>query len=249
MEPSDEQLWDRLQECLESAAQALANLAAKDAKKPFGPKDPKEAQKEMCQGLQPVVKRLEKGMTKLLDLLTSSAVTDPEFFSDKIQEQLCQIAAIASVLSDHPQEYLMLLAHDKTLEEVFGLTQETLQGLYQAAKYLYEHQLYQESAAAFSVLTIISPKIHTFWMGLGNSEYLSHNYEGALVAYAMSAQSNPHDPLCHFFSARCYEAMNQKELAINALELAVLAIGDKEHFATWKQKALEYKQRLSKRSS
>ena len=245
------ELWDKLQECIEKVASALQNLASDQKANQFplaSEQEHESVKRNFSDALQPVAKRMENGMVKILDLLTATGTHEPDLFSEKITEQLCQIAAIASILAEHPKEYLLLLANDKTLREVFGITNETLEAFYQATKHLYEQQHYAESAAAFSILSVISPDNHIFWLGLGNSEYFSHNYEAALVAYAMTAQANPHDPLCHFFSARCYEAMNQKDLAINALELAIIAIGDNQEYADWKRKAEEHKQRLSRRN-
>jgi type III secretion system low calcium response chaperone LcrH/SycD len=245
------ELWDKLNESIEKVAETLAYLATQQMaeKHPQASKQEQESiKKNFSHTLQPIAKRMESGMIKILDLLTGAGGHDLDLFSDEVSEQLCQIAAVASVLAEHPQEYLMLLANDKTLRDVFGITPETLETFYQASKHLYEQQHYSEAAAAFSVLSVINPDNHIFWLGLGNSEYFSHNYEAALVAYAMTAQANPNDPLCHFFSARCYEAMKQKDLAINALELAIIAIGDNTEHAVWKQRAEEHKQRLSRRS-
>lgn len=245
-----EELWDKLQECLEKVAESLAKLASEQASKQYSIPSKEELEivnKTFSNAFMPVAKRMESGMLKILELLTTGEAQELGLFSDTTHEQLCQIAAIASVLAEHPEKHLMLLANEKTLQESFNIDDETLESLYQATKHLYEHQHYQEAAAAFSVLSVVSPNNHTFWIGLGNSEYMCHNYEPALIAYAMAAQSDPSDPLCHFFSARCYEAMNQKGLAINAIELAIISIGDNEKFATWKEKANEYKQRLLRR--
>lgn len=245
-----EELWDKLQECLDRVASTLSKLAAEQQfiQFPLIPPEEKQIAKKMVSGtFAPIGKRMESGMLKILDLLTDIDAHDPDLFPNKTHEQLCQIAAIASVIAEHPEKYLSLLADAKTLQEVFAIDEETLEALYQATKHLYEQQHYAEAAAAFSILSTINPNNHTFWMGLGNSEYFCQNYEAALIAYAMATQANPSDPLSLFFSAHCYEAMNQKELAINSLELVILSIGDKEEFATWKQKAIEQKQRLQRK--
>lgn len=239
-EPESDDLFDKLEECLERASSTLGHNTFDDAKRQ------EKLTKDLSSSIHPIVQRMQKGMSQILEFLTSPATHDPFLFSEEVTQQLCQIAAIASVMSDNPKEYLILLARDKSLQEIFGLTDETMEKLYQAAKFIYEQQHYQESAAAFSVLSVISPFNHTFWVGYGNSEYFCQNYQAALIAYAMAAQANPHDPMCHFFSAHCYEALRQKDHAINSLELAILTIQDNQAFASWKQKAIEHKQRLSK---
>ena len=257
-EPESDELHDRIQDnlqdnlqgklenCMSDAASLLAELRGIPTLVPPTPQIKDGLKREFLHGLQPIVQRLQHGMSQILEFLTSSAAHDPISLTEDTTQQLCQIAAVASVMADNPQEYLAMLARDKTLQEIFGLNDETMEKLYQGAKYLYEQQNYYESAACFSVLCCICPINHTFWMGFANSEYFCHNYHGAIVAYSLAAQTNSHDPLCHFYSARCYEALKQKDQAINSIELALLQIGNQAEFSQWKQKAIEYKQRLSK---
>ncbi len=239
-EPESDELHDKLEEVIGDAASLLAHLRGDQKLEPPGLK------KEYVRELQPIVQRMQRGMSQILEFLTSPSTHDVLTISEETTQQLCQIAAVASVMSDNPQEYLLMLARDKTLQDIFGLSDETMEKLYQGAKFLYEQQNYTEASAAFSVLSCISPTNHTFWMGFANSEYFCHNYESALVAYAMAGQANSHDPLCHFFSARCYEALKQKDQAINSIELALLVISNQAEYSDWKQRALEHKQRLSK---
>jgi type III secretion system low calcium response chaperone LcrH/SycD len=243
-EPESDELYEKLEEVIGDAASLLANLRKEPIIVPRMPKD--AIQKDFIQGLQSIVQRLQHGMSKILEFLTSTAAHDPIALSEETTQQLCQIAAVASVMADNPQDYLVTLAKDKTLQDIFGLSNETMERLYQAAKYLYEQQNYFESAAAFSVLCCITPSNHTFWMGFGNSEYFCHNYSAALTAYSLASQVNPHDPLSHFYSSRCYEALKQKDHAIHSLELALLQIGNQPEFSQWKQRAIEHKQRISK---
>jgi type III secretion system low calcium response chaperone LcrH/SycD len=244
MKPDDTQdeIWDKLQKCLGDAALTLGKLFPKlpsEHVSPFG-----RLQQKLPQKLHPGIKKLEKGMTLLLEFLVSVDTVDPHALSETFTEQLCQFAAIASVFSDNPEQYLALLASGKTLQEIFGIDDDALENLYKAAKYLYEQQHYAEAAAAFSVLTIISPNNYTFWIGLANSEYFVGHYEPAVVSYAMAIHTNPFDPLCHLFSARCYEALNQKDLALNALELALINMEGRDEYASWSQKVTEHKKRL-----
>lgn len=244
-DPESDELHDKIDECIGDAASLLASLRS-GIPNLMPPKAQEGLRREFIHGLQPIVQRMQHGMSEILEFLTSTAANDPISLSEETTQQLCQIAAVASVMSESPQEYMLMLARDKTLQDVFGLNEETMEKLYQAAKYLYEQQNYFEAAAAFSVLCCICPTNHTFWMGFGNSEYFCHNYHGAVVAYSLAAQTNSNDPLCHFYSARCYEALKQKDHAINSIELALLQIGNQPEYSQWKQKAIEHKQRLAK---
>ena len=247
--PNDDD-WEKVQEHIGNAAHTLAKLFSSQpaVPKPTVPKptvQEPEAQKRVEKPIHPSIKRLEKGMTLLLDFLISPESMDPAVITEEFTEQLCQLAAIASIFSDHPEQYVALISTGKTLQEIFGLDDDSVEKLYHSAKYIYEQQHYEEASAAFSVLTIICPNNHTFWLALANCEYFLSHYEHALTAYAMAAHANPFDPLCHLFSAHCYEAMKQKDLAINALEIALVSIGEQEQYANWKQKITEYKKRLT----
>ena len=243
-EPESDELNDKLEECMNDAAALLAHLRGEHKLVPPMRKPAPEAQ--FLQQIKPIVERLKQGMSHILEFLTSSATQELFTLKEETTQQLCQIAAVASVMSDNPQHYLQMLAKDKSLQDLFGLSPDTMEKLYQGAKFLYDNQNYTESSSAFAVLCCISPSNHTFWIGLGNSEYFCHRYNEAVAAYAMAAQANPNDPLCHFYSARCYEALKQKDHAIHSLDLALLQIGNQKEYSEWKQRAVEHKQRLSK---
>lgn len=250
MKPEEDQQekqkpWEKLEEYLGSAASTLSKLFSLEP--PVNIPKTVEFKKDFAKELHPSIKRLGQATTRLLEFLVSPESSDPHLMSAEFTEQLCQLAAIASVFSDHPEQYLSIVSAGKTLQEIFEINDESAELLYRTAKYLYEQQHYAESASAFSVLTLLCPNNHTFWIGLANSEYFLRNYENALVAYAMAAQANPLDPLCHLFSAHCYEAMKQKDFAINALELALISIGDQHQYANWRQKIIDQKQRLSQK--
>lgn len=244
-EKGEIQSWDKLEEYLGSAASTLSKLFSMQP--PITIPKTTNFKKDFAKELHPSIKRLQNAMTLLLEFLITPDAQDLHLLSMEFTEQICQLAAIASVFSDHPEQYLSIVTTGKTLQEVFGIDDDAMELLYRAAKYIYEQQHYGEAAAAFAVLTLMCPNNHTFWIGLANSEYFLRNYEYALVAYAMAAQANPRDPLCHLFSAHCYEAMSQKDLAVNALELALISIGEQQQYANWRKKITEHKQRLSQK--
>ncbi len=133
-EPESDELHDKLEECIGDAASLLAHLRGEHKLVPPTQKD--GLRREFIQGLQPIVQRMQKGMSQILEFLTSPTTHDPLTLTEETTQQLCQIAAVASVMSDNPQEYLLMLARDKTLQEIFGLSDETIEKLYQGAKFL-----------------------------------------------------------------------------------------------------------------
>ena len=249
MDKEDEES-EKLERCIENAADALAKQASEQTaglKVPLPPEAHQEKlRQEYKKNLQTVLKKLQDGMVSLLTYLIELSKNEPDAMTVEISKNISQMAAIAAVLTERIDDFLALLTADMTFQEIFALTNETLESLYRSAKYIYEHQNYQEAASAFAVLTIINPTHYIFWIGLGNSEYFCQNYEAALIAYAMAAQADPFDPLCHIFSSKCYEEIKDKTLAINALDLAILTMGDNPTYAELKKKVQESKNRLNK---
>ncbi len=248
---SDEEIQEedeKLQKCLDLAAEAISSFIFRQKTENTGILPPKlihdQIHKDVRKGLGVIFDKIKNGMHHLLHFLIELSKEDPHILSDQTKSDLCQMAAIASVMSDHPQEYCYILENNKTLQGIFGLTDETLQNLYKAAKYIYEHQHYLEAASSFAVLTLVNPNHHDFWEGLGNSEYFCNNYEAALMSYAMAIQVNPENPMYHMYSARCYEKISDFSNAINALDLCLMVIKQKPEFEKWQQKVIEYKTEL-----
>jgi hypothetical protein len=51
-----------------------------------------------------------------------------------------------------------------------GISNISLRSLYKLARYLYEHQHYEEAGGAFYLLSLINPTHHIFWIGLSLEE-------------------------------------------------------------------------------
>ena len=108
-----------------------------------------------------------------------------------------------------------------TLQEIFGYNDETMEKFYGAAYNLFQDKQFQQSANAFVFLTMLSPYVANYWLGLGMSEQMLEEYEAALTAYAMSVTLNSSNPIPYFHTAKCLFALNEKDRAIAALELTV----------------------------
>lgn len=151
-------------------------------------------------------------------------------FRENQRQELDKLITLASHIADHREMLIEALSSGRTIQEIAGISDDGLEMLYQTAKKLYEAKDFQQARDAFSFLCMLNSQKFAFWLGLGNSEFGLQNYDAALFAYAFVAEVNPEDYLCHLFSARCYEELQDKDNAINALELALFVIGaDSEH--------------------
>ena len=134
-----------------------------------------------------------------------------------------------------------LLSKGKTFQEIIGYSFATMEKFYSRAHHLYQDQRYEDAADAFMFLTTLNPNVHNYWLGLGMSEHMNEEYDAALIAYGMAIMTDVENPLPHYHSASCYNALQDKENALAAVELAIAYAGDKPEHAPIKQRALAAK--------
>lgn len=164
-----------------------------------------------------------------------------------MSDDLIRFMGIAKIISGNRDDFLRQVAEEKTLQQIAHVGDETLEKMYQAAKWLYNDKQFKQAAESFGFLTLLNPTRYAFWLGLGNAEFYNKQYEAALLAYAFCCETNPEDPTCHLFSCRCYEQINEIDNAVNALDLALFVIADKAEYADLKIKIESEKNRISKK--
>lgn len=168
--------------------------------------------------------RLKLGPKVLLQALVE--MSEDNTISQDLMQELYKLLELASVIANERERFTSQLSEGKTIQAIAGLTDSSIERLYQAAKYVFDQKCFLDAANAFGFLTMLNASKFAFWLGLGNSEYKLNNYEQALFAYAFACRINPEDYLSHIFSCRCYEALGERDNAINALELALYVLGD-----------------------
>lgn len=202
---------------------------------------------DLSQNMRSIFKRLEVGTHALISLVIELAKDQSESLTKLRIDQLGQLVAVAAVVKQHAARFSHDLAQGTTLKVIFGVNDETIEHLYEGCKYLFDNQHYYEAASGFSVLTFLDPHVHLFWMGLGTSEYLQGSFESALLAYAMAAQADSSDTLCHIYSAHCYKALNQIDRAIHSLEIALLIAESSPDSSKVKQRIQEQIETLQRK--
>lgn len=101
-----------------------------------------------------------------------------------------------------------------------SMNDEDLKTVYQRAIELYNSDQAQDASLAFGILIRERPFSKSFWMGLAASRQKLKEFEKALEAYAMTSLIDDQDPLPHYHASQCYVAINNKEEAIKAINLA-----------------------------
>jgi len=191
---------------------------------------------------------LERGVSTLLHTLVQLAKNNPSYFSENVANDLCKFVEFSSNLAEFEyfQKYLEGISQ-KSIQEMSEMSDETLQYLYEAAKYLYEQHEFELAADAFGVLTLLNVKKPVFLIGLANSSYSLGNFEDALAVYALCAYIHPLEYSCHLYSCKCYEELHQIDLAINSLDLALISLGDDPEQESLRQEILIEQERLSEK--
>lgn len=141
------------------------------------------------------------------------------------------------------------MAEGKTLKEIIGYPEEVMEKFYGAAYNLFQVRDYERAADAFLFLTTLDPYVYNYWLGLGMSEQLKEEFQNALVAYGMAAMIDSQNPVSHFHSATCYQALDNLEDAKASLELAITFADEKEEYAKVKRESQEALQRLNRKRS
>lgn len=136
------------------------------------------------------------------------------------------------------------LAEGKTMQEIFDYDDKTMHAFYEIAYGLFQKQAYKEAADAFFFLTNLNPTISTFWLGLGMSEHLNHNFDAAIMAYNMTILSDPNNPIPHFHVANCYLALQDKASALASYDLAIQICADNPLHADLKEHLYQAKNRV-----
>jgi hypothetical protein len=191
-------------------------------------------------------KCIEDGAFQLFSTLLKMAKLEPHLFDSQVAEELGHLVAFCSNLMGHQRDYFEALENNVCLQDMCNLSDKTVDALYQAAKKIYDERHYKDAAYAFGFLTLINPGCYAFWLGLGDSEYLSQHYQPALIAYSFAAQIKPSDPLCHIYSCRCYEQLKDVTCAINSLDLALFVIATSNQYVEWKANVEQEKWRLER---
>lgn len=246
------QLIQPIQEELERATVLLSEELAQEQPESTQKLQPKNVYKERIQheiksSIESLQKTMHTGVTKLISTLIELAVHQPTLITEEVRKDLTKFIAFPKVAQSTIEKIRLETAEGKSFQEIFGISEATVEAFYQAARHLYEHQHYQDAQAAFQVLTFINGNKPLFWLALGSSQYFCHHYEQALIAYTLAGHIDPFVPTSHLYSCKCYEELGQIEKALNSLELALIAIRDDQTQFKLVQKIHEEQRRLTQK--
>lgn len=120
------------------------------------------------------------------------------------------------------KEYLKQeFSQGKSAQEILEISNEAMAEFYKAAHQLFQHKRYMDAANAFLYLATLNSYNYEYWLGLGMATQMCQDFESAIDAYEMAAICELDNPVPYFYLAKCFFAINDKENAMNALELTL----------------------------
>lgn len=138
------------------------------------------------------------------------------------------------------------LSEGKRAQEIVEFSNETMSKFYKAAYELFEQQCHEEAADAFLFLATLNPQNPQYWLGLGMSTQLCHEYEGAIDAYEQAALADISSPVPYFYLAKCLFAIHDRKSALEALDLAIETADQLPEFEALKEEAILAKELILK---
>lgn len=203
-----------------------------------------KAQYEVASDLRYFAERIATGLKEIDQIKDKLAPFEPHVFTPEVLEAIHALCREEKGLQTVALESLQDKQQKKAIKDILGISAQVVRALYRSGAEIYNEKRYQEAAAAFTVITLMEIPAHDAWIALGNSEYYCQHYQSALIAYAMAAWSDPSNPVSHFYSAHCYEALREYDNAINAVDIALFVLKDNPKYSDWEKKAKDLKQRL-----
>ncbi|MCP5306225.1 MAG: SycD/LcrH family type III secretion system chaperone [Chromatiaceae bacterium] len=135
-------------------------------------------------------------------------------------------------------ELLYSFVHNfKTLGEINGISETSLDALYNLAYSAYRAGRFSDALKVFRFLVTFDHLEKRYWMGFAACRQMTKEYRGAIDAYAVASTLDLHDPAPLLHTAECLLALDLRDNAVGALELAVETAGEDVPYQAAAEKA------------
>lgn len=128
---------------------------------------------------------------------------------------------------------------DKSMmpKDIFGVSDQTMEGLYGQAYRLYQTGKYKEAMQLFRLLMLGNATESKYAFGMAACFHQMKEYKSAVESYALTSMIDPTNPLPYFHASDCYLEMKDKMSASISLQAAIKNAGNKPEYQTMKDKA------------
>lgn len=149
----------------------------------------------------------EKGSQALLEALEFLTERDPEHYPKELLDHARTLGQAQDISSLEELE-------DLSVQNLYGLSDAELTAFYNAADHRFMEKRYRDAALILNYLCTLNPDNSFYWLALGNAEFHDQRFEQALEAYAMACLVRPEDPRPQLYAAHCWDALGDREKAI-----------------------------------
>lgn len=129
------------------------------------------------------------------------------------------------------------LSKYKSIKDVLGVNEESMEALYSQAYLLYNTGRYKDSSEVFRLLIMFDSTQAKYLMGLAACLHMQKEYLAASAIYQMTSLADPSDPIPFFHASDCYLHLQDKVSAAVALEMALKRAEGKPEFSALKERA------------
>lgn len=129
------------------------------------------------------------------------------------------------------------ISQGKTIQELMQLTDEELVTFYTDGWESYQRESYKEAADVFLFLSIINPKVGSFWSALGAAEEKQGKLQDAVNAYIFAAELETQTLSPYIHGAKCLFLLHKNEEAKKVLHRAIERAEEEPHLKEYKKTA------------
>lgn len=192
--------------------------------------------------------RFMNGFNALLKIPTEGHALLTPIDEERIKEELANVATFCRQQLEHDgmiEDFVAQhLQGQVSLRRIIGFSDRSMHCFYSCGYELLKQERFDEASDFFWLLASIDSFISVYWLGLGIAEQQRERFKEAIYGYTMATIADETNPLPQYRSAQCYAAMNDPLLAANALDLAIAQCGDDPKYATLREHAIAWKEKL-----
>lgn len=159
--------------------------------------------------------------------------------SEAMGETMGAMGDMGAQISEKMQEMTKSgLQQGQIPKDLLGINEAMMEGIYGQAYRLYNTGKYRDACQLFRLLIMLNASESKYTMGLAACFHMLKEFRNAVGTYSICGMLDPENPIPHFHASDCYIQMGDMMAALIALEMAVKRSGNKQEYATLKDRAL-----------
>jgi type III secretion system low calcium response chaperone LcrH/SycD len=132
---------------------------------------------------------------------------------------------------DSAAELAERLQNGEILQDLVGISEETMRKRYAEASDLFEREEYERAAAMFTHLATLDPRTTQYWRAAAFSHIRMGKYDHAMTVLGVAALLESGNPEHYYYCGLCLVKMGEHAEARDAFELAAVAASEDAVYA------------------